>query len=83
MPKPVPQSVESRVFADADDPQALLQQGLHQCGREELEAEIASIDTESARARELGDAELLRELQLRKVQIRKRQAELHDLQYRA
>jgi DNA primase len=79
--------LHQRVFAgsylDADDPQALLDQALMQCGREAIEAEIARIETESVHARQLGDEELLRKLQLEKVQLRKQQAELRQQQIRA
>ncbi|MEE9384400.1 MAG: DNA primase [Nannocystaceae bacterium] len=65
-------------YADTDNPQAIINEGIGLCHREALEREIAELDTQSAHARETGDFEQVRALQLQRLEIRKRQARLQS-----
>lgn len=70
------ETIFSGTYLDASDPQALLDQTLQLCDREALDAEIARLDAESRRARQSGDTEAVRDIQQRKLLIRRRQQEL-------
>jgi DNA primase len=67
-------------FIDIEDAEAVLADGLMRCRRERLEREVVALDSASATARERGDESTLRELQRRKIEIRKQQAELRRAQ---
>ena len=63
-------------FLDIEEPETVLAEGLRICQREELDREIEELDAASASARARGDEGTLRELQQKKIEIRKKQAEL-------
>lgn len=62
--------------ADLGDPKALLDELVHRCQEERLEVEIAELDRDFARARAGGDVDAQRELQMRKLDLRRRQEAL-------
>jgi DNA primase len=72
--------LHDRVFAgnyiEIEDPRRQLEEGVRLCARALIDEEIVRIDHESQIARETGDEPRLRELQLRRVALRQRQAEL-------
>lgn len=74
--------VHARVFSgrflETENPEAVLEEGLRICRSEQLDREVRQLDVASATARERGDEEKLRELQRRRIEIRKLQAELRQ-----
>lgn len=63
-------------YAELEDAQPVIDEGIRLCRREQLDREIDELDRRSARARETGDLDQLRELQLQRLELRKRQAQL-------
>ncbi|TPV96763.1 MAG: DNA primase [Myxococcales bacterium FL481] len=61
-------------YADVEDAQSIIDEGIRLCRREQLDREIDELDRRSAQARDSGDLDQLRELQTRRLELRKRQA---------
>jgi hypothetical protein len=78
------QQIHERVFSgrflEAENPEAVLEEGLRICRSERLDREVRQLDAASATARARGDEQKLRELQKRRIEIRKLQAELRQSQ---
>jgi DNA primase len=67
-------------YQDIEDPEAVLEEGLMLCQRDALDREIKELDSASATARAKGDDDALRQLQQRKIELRKQQADLQRRQ---
>ena len=63
-------------FADVERPEALLGVAIKRCQISFIDRQIAELDASSSEARRRGDQDALREHQLAKVELRRRQADL-------
>lgn len=77
------QTIFSGTYADASDPQTLLETTLDLCELESLESDIAALDGQSQHARSGGDQARVQELQLDRLRLRRRQQELLERRRRS
>lgn len=76
--KQVYDAVFSGRYAEEENPEAVLEIGLALCRLGVLEREIRELDQRTADARRNAEHELVRDYQLQKIQLRKRQSELQQ-----
>ena len=77
------QTIFSGTYADASDPQTLLETTLDLCELESLERDIAALDGQSQHAKREGDEARVRELQIDRLRLRRRQQELLERRRRS
>jgi DNA primase len=77
------QTIFSGTYADASDPQTLLETTLDLCELESLERDIAALDGQSQHAKREGDEARVRELQIDRLRLRQRQQELLERRRRS
>ncbi len=63
-------------YVDEENPEAVLETGLALCRLRVLEREIRELDKRSADAKRQGQDELVRDFQLQKIELRRRQSDL-------
>jgi len=74
--KQVYDAVFSGRYVEEENPEAVLETGLALCRLRVLEREIRELDQRTAAARREGEDGLVRDYQLQKIQLRKRQSDL-------
>jgi DNA primase len=77
------QTIFSGTYADASDPQTLLETTLDLCELESLETDIAALDGQSQHAKREGDQARVQQLQIERLALRRRQQELLERRRRS